>query len=158
MAETSYLTNYESIVCQTLVHLREQKGVSQAFLAEKVDVSRPTWSRIESGQTSLSIDQLEMAAQALGVKPHKILEAADLLVEKSEEVQLTSRKSLTANMRSAALAVAAGAIPMMGPLISMALGAKIAAGSAAILNNEDVASVVWDSDQNEEDKDDNDSA
>ena len=50
--------------------LREARGWSQAELAKKASIRRPTLSAIESEQTSgIDFDVLERLAKALGVDP-----------------------------------------------------------------------------------------
>jgi transcriptional regulator with XRE-family HTH domain len=51
--------------------------MSQKGLADAVGVNQSTWSRIETGQSSLSVEQLTKAARALGRSPGEILDLAE---------------------------------------------------------------------------------
>jgi transcriptional regulator with XRE-family HTH domain len=56
--------NFDSILGQRLIvgkkikEIREARGYSQIYLAEMMDVSRTTISKIENGKFSFSIDYL----------------------------------------------------------------------------------------------------
>lgn len=52
----------------SLMHAREQAGLSQAQLAEKSHISRSTINRIEQGRLNPSLRTLESLAQAMGKK------------------------------------------------------------------------------------------
>ena len=54
---------------QRLYHFRKLSGLSQAALAEKAKVNRPTITLIENGtQQSVTIDIGQRLAKALGIK------------------------------------------------------------------------------------------
>src|SRR5260221_9315119 len=70
-------TTYPAIVGCLLAEARVKEGFEQSVLAKKVGISQSTWSRIEHGDSSLSVEQLYRAARALGKIPSDILRAAD---------------------------------------------------------------------------------
>jgi transcriptional regulator with XRE-family HTH domain len=53
--------------------LREAKGMSQAVLAEKADLSRGYLIRLEAGRQDPTLGTLERLAGALGVPIRKLL-------------------------------------------------------------------------------------
>jgi transcriptional regulator with XRE-family HTH domain len=71
------VTSYPAIVGAVLTYARECIGLSQKDLSEMVGLSQSTWSRIESGSSALTIDQLFRAARALGTLPGNLLQKAD---------------------------------------------------------------------------------
>jgi transcriptional regulator with XRE-family HTH domain len=71
------VTSYPAIVGQVLTELRRCSGIDQSKLADSVGVTQSTWSRIENGASALTIEQLAIAADVLGVKRSEILELAD---------------------------------------------------------------------------------
>ncbi len=71
------MTTTGAVLGAVLVEMRTIAGMKQVRLAEKVGVGPSTWSRIEKGESGLSIDQLKAAADALGNTPWDILEVAD---------------------------------------------------------------------------------
>jgi transcriptional regulator with XRE-family HTH domain len=71
-------TTYPAIVGCLLAEARGKRGLDQAALAAKVGISQSTWSRIERGDSSLTVEQLYRAARALGQRPSDILKAADV--------------------------------------------------------------------------------
>lgn len=73
-------TTYRAIVGRVLQVARESKKgryPNQQAFAEAVGLSQPTLSRIESGASSLSLDQLKRLADTLGTAPADILGKAD---------------------------------------------------------------------------------
>ena len=70
-------TTYPAIVGGVLSNLRTQNGMHQKALADAVGVTQATWSRIESGQTNVTLDHLRTAARSLGMQPSQVLAFAD---------------------------------------------------------------------------------
>ena len=58
---------------ETLYHLRTQKGLSQAELAEKVFVTRQAVSRWESGETTPNTETLKLLSALFGVSINTLL-------------------------------------------------------------------------------------
>ncbi|THF52840.1 helix-turn-helix transcriptional regulator [Flavobacterium supellecticarium] len=54
--------------------IREVKGYSQDFMAEKMNISQKTYSRIESGNVKLDIDRLKQISDLLEVEPSALLD------------------------------------------------------------------------------------
>jgi len=88
------VTSYPAIVGQVLCELRKKRGIDQAALAKLVGVTQPTWSRIETGASALTIEQLAVAADKLGVTPSEILVMADKSVKQlqSKGVEIENRR------------------------------------------------------------------
>lgn len=134
---TTYIATYDSIVSIAVANIREQKGITQADLAEAVGVSPSTWSRIESGQTGLSLDQLKKASDRLGFKPHEVLQISDMLIEKVPDVEVASKKDIETAVKAAGIAgkamgiagvaAASFAVPLSGPILGAALGVGLTA-------------------------------
>ncbi len=70
-------TTYPAIVGQILVSYRETSPFEQAQLAQAVELSQSTWSRIERGESALTVEQLAKAAAALNTTAGEILAEAD---------------------------------------------------------------------------------
>ena len=49
--------------------LRNAKGYSQEYVAAKLNINQNTYSKIESGQTKLTIERVEQLAQLYEVEP-----------------------------------------------------------------------------------------
>lgn len=75
------VASYPAIVGQVLCELRRKSGRDQSDLADAVGVTQSTWSRIEAGTSALTIEQLAVAANTLGVKTSEILQLTDQSVE-----------------------------------------------------------------------------
>ncbi len=70
-------TSYPAIVGKIIENRRKAKNLRQAELAEKLGVTQSSWSRIERGQSGLSMEQLLKVSDILGTSPHEILADAD---------------------------------------------------------------------------------
>lgn len=64
--DESYLTEHRCRIGRQIKNIREKKGFSQEQLAEKMEVSRTTISKIESGKINCSIDYLYKFSWFLG--------------------------------------------------------------------------------------------
>lgn len=62
----AYLNGCRLKVGKSIREIREKQGLSQEQLAEKMNISRSTISKIESGKFNCSIDYLSKFAIALG--------------------------------------------------------------------------------------------
>ncbi len=136
MATIDAFTTPGAILGAVLVKLRTEKGIKQGDLAGLVGISASTWSRIEKGESGLSIEQLRAVAKALGVAPGTILELAAAAEKEVEDhgVRIASHGSAYASGAAAAGAaagaaaagaVAGAAIGTVVPIFGTALGAII---------------------------------
>lgn len=117
------------VVGAVLLATRKERSLSQAQLAEAVGLNVSTWSRVENGESALTIEQLAAAAAALETSPSAILGKAE---EKLAE--LNSKGFATASSRAALAGITAdGAIPFAGAALLGALGpvGLVAAGAVA---------------------------
>jgi transcriptional regulator with XRE-family HTH domain len=140
MANFEAVTTSSAVLGAILAKLRTEKGMKQGELADKVEIGASTWSRIEKGESGISIEQLRSAAKALGVKPgliFEMLEAAEKAVgERGVRIEPTNSSikatativsgTTGAAVAGAAAAAASGAaIGTVIPIIGTALGAMI---------------------------------
>jgi transcriptional regulator with XRE-family HTH domain len=59
---------------KTLKRIRKAKGMSQAALAERADLSREYVNKIEAGRYDPPLSTINALAKALGVKPGRLFE------------------------------------------------------------------------------------
>jgi len=118
--------------------------MKQGDLAAAVGIGASTWSRIEKGESGLSIEQLRLAAKALSVTPAHILE----MLEKAEEEVVShgvridtenfSSKNISSSVSDGLAGIAAGAaLGSVIPIIGTALGAMIGGVLANYLKDDD---------------------
>ena len=126
-------TTPSAVLGVVLVKMRMDKGISQAELASAMGLSASTWSRIEKGDSGLSIDQLKQVSKILGLTPGKILDLADLAEKEAirQGIRIDQSATTISSLRTkGSLATAAGVagaiLPIFGiPLLGI-LGAAIA--------------------------------
>jgi len=78
---------------ELILKLRKNNGFSQDFVADKIDVSRPTYEKIEKGQNELKISEAEKLANLYGLR------LQDLLANKEEafKVSIQEKKKSKSN-------------------------------------------------------------
>ena len=54
--------------------IRELKGYSQEYMAQQLEISTKSYSRIEKGETKLSILRLDRIASILGLTVNEVIE------------------------------------------------------------------------------------
>ena len=64
---SSEQTTFSAVLGVVLANLRREKGVEQGEMAQRMGVSQASYSRLESGKSSFSVDQMFLAAIALGI-------------------------------------------------------------------------------------------
>lgn len=73
-------TTYQTVLGRLIAQKRKEKGIDQEEMARRVGVSRSTWSRIESGSSAMSMDQLAKTASALGERLGELMLEVDEVV------------------------------------------------------------------------------
>lgn len=121
--------SYPAVVGAILLAKRKEIGLSQAEMADAVGLNVSTWSRVENGDSAMTIEQLASAASALNVLPSSVLKATEV---KLEELK-TKGIATGANRADLASIAALGAIPIAGTALLGVLGpiGALAAGVAS---------------------------
>jgi transcriptional regulator with XRE-family HTH domain len=110
-------TTYPALVGNVLGQLRREKGVGQAEFATRVGLGQSTWSRIEKGESALTIEQLARAAECLEMQPHELLAVVDGARENLEDQGIGTLLDRIGANNMALL----GAIPVVGPSLTAVL-------------------------------------
>jgi transcriptional regulator with XRE-family HTH domain len=58
---------------QKIKKLRELKNFTQEYMADQMDMTQPSYSKIESGETDVSYSKLEKIAKSLEIRPEDIM-------------------------------------------------------------------------------------
>lgn len=74
-------TTFSAVLGVVLANLRKVKGIEQGEMAKKMGVSQASYSRLESGKSSFSVDQLYLAAQALEIDGPELTHRLNKAVE-----------------------------------------------------------------------------
>lgn len=75
---------YNALVGQVLQRRRENLGKSQGEIAQAIGLTQSAFSRVESGQTALTVSHLRSLSITLGTTAESILTEADLLARQLE--------------------------------------------------------------------------
>ena len=72
---------YGAVLGQVLARRRQaQMGLHQQDVAASLGIGQPAYSRLESGQSAMSVSQLRRVALRLGTQPSELLAEADRYV------------------------------------------------------------------------------
>lgn len=74
----SLVVNYDMLGFK-LKTLRTELGYSQAFCAEKLDISVPYYNNLESGRRTINLDNLVMLSRLFRVSLDELLEDGDTI-------------------------------------------------------------------------------
>ncbi|KUI97519.1 helix-turn-helix domain-containing protein [Vibrio sp. MEBiC08052] len=66
------MVSYSSILGVVVANKRKELGIEQSALAEKMGLSQASYSRLESGKSTFSVDQMFECAKALGIGPSEL--------------------------------------------------------------------------------------
>ncbi|MFC3679100.1 helix-turn-helix domain-containing protein [Bacterioplanoides pacificum] len=65
-------TSYSAVLGVVLSNLRKERRIEQGEMAARMGLSQASYSRLESGKSAFSIDQMYQAASALGIDESEI--------------------------------------------------------------------------------------
>ncbi len=116
-------TTYQAIIGRVVVKIRKELAVEQASLAKNVGVTQSTWSRIERGESSLTVEQLARAADFLRVRPSTILHETEKAVDSLERQGVFVNKNKQTENKEVGKAKTNQGVAMIG---AAALGALVA--------------------------------
>lgn len=87
-------TSIPAIIGSLLAKRRLERDLSQSDAAHFLDISNSSWSRIENGETSMTIDQLFSICKGLELKPSAFLTLVEdkIAVLESKDVVVHSHK------------------------------------------------------------------
>lgn len=75
---------YSAVLGQVLSHLRKVKGLEQGEVAEKMGLTQASYSRLEGGKATFSIDQMYQAAAALDITGSELIAELESYVQHLE--------------------------------------------------------------------------
>lgn len=115
MAEV--ITSYPAVLGAILQFYRKKQSLSQGDIARGAGVNTSTWSRIENGETAMTVEQLVAAAAVLSTTPSDLLQEVQdkIIALRAQGVEVTNtrteaddikilRESFTISLAGAALA------------------------------------------------------
>jgi transcriptional regulator with XRE-family HTH domain len=87
---------YTALVGQVILQHRNRRGLHQNELAGALGITQSAYSRIEKGDTTISIPQLRVMARRLGVDASVLLEEADALAKRlrAQGVEVSDEKGV----------------------------------------------------------------
>ena len=112
---------YRALVGQAVAGRRARLKLQQKDLADALGITQASWSRLETGQSAFSVEQLSQASAALGTSAGEILAEADRvatqLAHQGYKV-LRNPKEVEDDWRPV------GAVVLVGLLLALAFNGK----------------------------------
>jgi transcriptional regulator with XRE-family HTH domain len=78
-------TTYKAILGRVLTQVRKDFGVEQSELASSMGVTQSTWSRIERGETSITVEQLAKASEFFQINSSTVLLDTENAIKKLKQ-------------------------------------------------------------------------
>ncbi|MGB6293879.1 MAG: helix-turn-helix transcriptional regulator [Vibrio anguillarum] len=117
------MVSYSSILGVVVANKRKELGVEQSVLAENMGLSQASYSRLESGKSTFSVDQMFGCAKALGIEPEVLFHS---VVNTVNNLQDSEQVSVQAQLRANATKAKSEGGSNVGTFIAgAALGALI---------------------------------
>lgn len=112
------IATYPALVGAVLQARRKELGFSQTQVAEEAGLNVSTWSRIENGESALTIEQLAAVAARLDLAPSAILRSVE------EKVAALRDRGIEISISRVDVSeiVKAGSIPLLGASLLGTLG------------------------------------
>ncbi len=106
---------YTALLGRILQYYREQLGLQQIDVAGPLGIMQPAYSRIEKGDTSLTVTQLRIVARTLNMHPSRILDEADQWTHtlRAQGVTVTDEKEVPKAALLVGLGILAAAMVVM---------------------------------------------
>ena len=104
--------SYGRLVGRIVEHLRTQQGLHQTAIAKSLGISQSAYSRLELGQSGMSVTQLRTIAEKLRTTPDSLLHYATLYANqlRAQGVTVTDDKVESAASVLIALGILAALI------------------------------------------------
>ena len=103
-------TTFSAVLGVVLSGLRQEKNIEQGEFSRRMGLSQASYSRLESGKATFSVDQMFMAANALDIENAELLERLNNtiknLLDNDVNVFAQARKNSAASDNSKAIGAA----------------------------------------------------
>lgn len=86
---TDEQTSYSAVLGVVLSTLRKQRGLEQGQMAEKMGLSQASYSRLETGKSTFSVNQMFQAAEVLGIPRTDLFKKLDNTISYLESGQVS---------------------------------------------------------------------
>lgn len=74
MTEKIEQTSYSAVMGAVVSSIRREKSIEQADVAARMGLSQASYSRLEGGKATYSIDQVFLVAEALRIEPSELFQ------------------------------------------------------------------------------------
>jgi len=93
---------YSAILGQVFAQIRKQKGIEQGEMAARMGVTQASYSRLEGGKATFSVDQMYQAANALDISVSDVIEKLERFSSELQQEGIDVQPQLRSNTTKAA--------------------------------------------------------
>lgn len=68
---------YSVLVGKIIEKLRRERELTQSQMAERLQIGQSAYSRLEAGQSAMTLPQLRKVARVMDMSPHQIMEKTE---------------------------------------------------------------------------------
>jgi len=88
---------YGAVVGQVIQHHRKRAGIGQEAVAQALGITQSAYSRLEQGQSAMTVTQLRVIAERLRTAAASLLHQADLFAARlhAQGVEVTDEKGVS---------------------------------------------------------------
>ncbi|ELV8694336.1 helix-turn-helix transcriptional regulator [Vibrio fluvialis] len=97
-------TSYSAVLGQVLSNLRKIKGLEQGEVADKMGLTQASYSRLESGKATFSIDQMYQASAALDLSGYELIGELEKYIKHLESDGVDVEPQVRSNSKLASTA------------------------------------------------------
>ncbi|EGR8989602.1 transcriptional regulator [Vibrio vulnificus] len=121
------MVSYSSILGVVVANKRKELGIEQSVLAEKMGLSQASYSRLESGKSTFSVDQMFECAKALNIAPEGLFNS---VVNTVNNLKNSEQVSVQAQLRGNATKAKSDSGSNVGKVVAGAALAALIIGLA----------------------------
>lgn len=106
-------TSYPAVIGRILEFKRKELNLDQGDIAKQLGITQSAWSRIERGQSGISMEHLIKVSEILNTKPFEIIQAADEASEKLKSDGVKVHPNVITNSDNIIAVLGLAALSMM---------------------------------------------
>ena len=122
-------TTFQAVLGRIIAQLREAHGKDQAWLADRVGITRSAWSKVENGKTGIPAAVLVKVGDALGIPASQIMARAEGVAKRLGDEGVKVHRDAASAKKSGESASKLGLVAFLGAAVLGGVVGKMLADS-----------------------------